>query len=77
MTDNAEGTVVMRELIAAVNALLTPENRNNVSLLLASLQKSAASLESASAKLPSTVARADAVARTGETGASRATRSRR
>jgi phospholipid/cholesterol/gamma-HCH transport system substrate-binding protein len=61
MTDSAEGTVKdARELIAAVNAVLTPENRNNISLMLASLQKSAANLETASAKLPSTVARADA-----------------
>ena len=61
MTDSAEGTVRdARELIAAVNAVLTPENRKNIASMLASLQKVTASLEAATEKLPRTVARADA-----------------
>ena len=61
ITDSAELTVRdARELIAAINAVLTPENRKHLGATLASLQKVTANLEVATAKLPHTVARADA-----------------
>ena len=61
LADGAEGAVKdARELIAAVNSALTPENRRNLALTLASLQKSAANLDAATARLPQTVARVDA-----------------
>ena len=61
ITDSAELTVRdARELIAAINAVLTPENRKHLGATLASLAKVTANLEVASAKLPQTVARADA-----------------
>ena len=61
MADGAEGTVRdARELIAGLNALLTPDNRARVGAMLASLEKVAANLETASGKLPHAVARAEA-----------------
>ncbi len=61
MSDSAEGAVRdARELMAAVNAMLTPENRKRIGATLASLEKLASNLETASAKLPQTIARADA-----------------
>jgi phospholipid/cholesterol/gamma-HCH transport system substrate-binding protein len=61
ITDSAELTVRdARELIAAINAVLTPENRKHLGATLASLAKATASLEVASGKLPQTLARADA-----------------
>ncbi len=61
MSDSAEGTVRdARELIAAINAVLTPENRKHLGATLASLEKVTANLETASGRLPQTMARADA-----------------
>jgi phospholipid/cholesterol/gamma-HCH transport system substrate-binding protein len=45
--------------MAALNAILTPENRKRIGTTLASLEKVAANLETATAKLPQTIARAD------------------
>jgi phospholipid/cholesterol/gamma-HCH transport system substrate-binding protein len=60
MSDSAEGAVRdARELMAAVNAILTPENRKRIGAALASLEKVTSNLETATAKLPQTVARAD------------------
>jgi phospholipid/cholesterol/gamma-HCH transport system substrate-binding protein len=61
MSDSAEGTVRdARELIAAINAVLTPENRKHLGATLASLEKVTSNLEVATGKLPQTMARADA-----------------
>lgn len=61
VSDNAEGAVRdARELMAAVNAILTPQNRERIGATLASLEKVASNLETATAKLPQTIARADA-----------------
>jgi phospholipid/cholesterol/gamma-HCH transport system substrate-binding protein len=60
VSDSAEGAVRdARELMAAVNAILTPENRKRIEAALASLEKVTSNLETATAKLPQTVARAD------------------
>jgi phospholipid/cholesterol/gamma-HCH transport system substrate-binding protein len=60
MSDSAEGAVRdARELMAAVNAILTPENRKRIGAALASLEKVTSNLETASARLPQTVARVD------------------
>lgn len=60
VSDSAEGAVRdARELMAAVNAILTPENRKRIAAALASLEKVTSNLETATAKLPQTVARAD------------------
>lgn len=60
MSDSAEGAVRdARELMAAVNAMLTPENRKRIGAALASLEKVASNLEAAASKLPQTIARAD------------------
>ena len=60
MADGAEGAVRdARELMAALNTLLTPENRQRVGSTLASLEKVTANLEAATGKLPRTVARAE------------------
>ncbi len=48
-----------RELIASVNALLTAENKQSLSTALASASRVAADLETASKRLPATLARAD------------------
>jgi phospholipid/cholesterol/gamma-HCH transport system substrate-binding protein len=61
MSDSAEGTVRdARELIAAINAVLTPENRKHLGATLATLEKVTSNLEVATGKLPQTLARADA-----------------
>ena len=61
LSDNAEGAVKdARELMASLNGLLTPENRKRIATTLASLEKISANLEVASARLPNTVARAEA-----------------
>lgn len=61
MSDSAEGTVRdARELIAAIHAVLTPENRKHLGATLASLEKVTANLEAATGRLPQTMARADA-----------------
>ncbi len=61
MADGAEGAVRdTRELIAGLNALLTPENRKRVGSMLESLEKVTVNLEAATGKLPRTVARAEA-----------------
>jgi phospholipid/cholesterol/gamma-HCH transport system substrate-binding protein len=61
VSDSAEGAVRdARQLMAAINAVLTPENRQRIGTTLASLEKATSSLEAATAKLPQTVARADA-----------------
>jgi phospholipid/cholesterol/gamma-HCH transport system substrate-binding protein len=61
ITDSAEGAVKdARELMGSLNSLLTPDNRQRIASLLVSLEKTSANLEVASAKLPATLARADA-----------------
>jgi phospholipid/cholesterol/gamma-HCH transport system substrate-binding protein len=61
VSDSAEGAVRdARQLMASINAVLTPENRTRISATLASLEKATSSLEAATAKLPQTVVRADA-----------------
>ena len=61
ISDGAEGAIKdARELMASMNALLTPENRKRIATTLASLERISASLEVASARLPATIARADA-----------------
>jgi len=60
MADGAEGAVRdARELMAALNTLLTPENRQRVGSTLASLERVTANLEATTEKLPRTVSRAD------------------
>lgn len=62
ISDSAEGAVRdARELMASLNALLTPDNRKKINAMLASLERMSASLEQASARLPGTLARADAL----------------
>ena len=61
VSDSAEGAVRdARQLMAAINSMLTPENKKAIGASLASLEKVTANLEAATAKLPQTVARADA-----------------
>ena len=61
VSDSAEGAIHdARELMASLNAVLTPENRQRIGSTLASLEKATSSLEAATAKLPQTIARADA-----------------
>jgi len=61
VSDSAEGAIRdARQLMAAVNSMLTPENKKAIGASLASLEKVTANLEAATAKLPQTVARADA-----------------
>ena len=61
VSDSAEGAIKdARELMASMNALLTPENRKRIATTLGSLERISASLEVASARLPATIARADA-----------------
>jgi len=62
ISDSAEGAVKdARELMASLNAVLTPENQKRITAMLASLERMSASLEEASARLPATIARADAL----------------
>jgi len=61
VSDSAEGAVKdARQLMAAINSMLTPENKKAIGASLASLEKVTANLEAATAKLPQTMARADA-----------------
>ncbi len=61
LSDSAEGAVKdARELMASLNALLTPDNRKKIATTLASLERISANLEAASARIPVTIARADA-----------------
>jgi len=61
ISDNAEGAIKdARELMASMNGMLTPENRKRIATTLASLERISASLETASARLPATIARAEA-----------------
>jgi len=60
LTDGTEGTVKdARELMANLNDLLRPENRQRISTTLASLERMSADLEVAAHRLPSTMARID------------------
>jgi len=60
LADGAEGTVKdARELMANLNDLLRPENRQRISASLASLERMSADLEAAAKRLPSTLARVD------------------
>ncbi|MFY9314890.1 MAG: MlaD family protein [Burkholderiales bacterium] len=62
ISESAEGAVRdAREVMASLNALLTPENRKRVTTLLASLESTSANLEKASARLPAAVAGAEAL----------------
>ena len=62
ISDSAEGAVKdVRELMAGVNGLLTPENRKRIGATLASLERISADLEAASARIPGTLARAEAM----------------
>jgi phospholipid/cholesterol/gamma-HCH transport system substrate-binding protein len=61
ITDGAEGAVRdARQLMAAVNEILTPENRKRITGMLVSLERSMANLEATSQKLPGAIERADA-----------------
>lgn len=61
ITDGAEGAVRdARQLMAAVNEILTPENRKRIGTTLASLERTMASLEQTAQKLPGTMERMDA-----------------
>ncbi|HTQ77972.1 MAG TPA: MlaD family protein [Burkholderiales bacterium] len=61
LSDSAQATVRdTQELMANVNALLTPENRRRVGATLASLERVSGNLEQVTAHLPQTLARADA-----------------
>ena len=61
LSDSAEGAMKdARDLMASLNGLLTPDNRRRIATTLASLEKISANLEVASARLPNTVARAEA-----------------
>jgi phospholipid/cholesterol/gamma-HCH transport system substrate-binding protein len=60
ISDGAEGAVKdARELMANLNDLLTPDNRKRIATTLASLERISANLDSAAARLPATVARAE------------------
>jgi phospholipid/cholesterol/gamma-HCH transport system substrate-binding protein len=61
LASGAEGAVQdARALMTSVNSVLTPENRERVASILASLDKTSANLASTTERLPRTVARADA-----------------
>ncbi len=61
ISDSAEGAVKdARELMASLNELLTPDNRKRIATTLASLERITANLDAASARLPNTLAQADA-----------------
>ena len=62
LSDNAEGiSRDAHELIASLNQLLNPENRQRIGKTLASLERVAANLDQASQRLPGAVARFDAM----------------
>lgn len=61
IADHAEGALrEARELIASVNALLTPENRERIATILASHERIAANLEKTTQRMPGTLAQAEA-----------------
>jgi len=61
ITDGAEGAVrEARELIAALNALLTPENRKHIGATLASLEHVSKNLEATTERMPRLVSDAEA-----------------
>jgi phospholipid/cholesterol/gamma-HCH transport system substrate-binding protein len=61
LSDNAEGVARdARELIANLNKLLAPENRERITKTVASLERVAANLDATSQKLPGAVERLDA-----------------
>ena len=61
LSDSAEGAVKdARELMASLNGLLTADNRKRIATTLASLERISANLEVASARMPDTIARAEA-----------------
>jgi len=61
LSDNAEGTMQdAHELISSLNGLLTPQNKKSIANAVASLERTTANLEAASAKLPGTLERVDA-----------------
>jgi phospholipid/cholesterol/gamma-HCH transport system substrate-binding protein len=61
IADGAEGAVRdARQLMAALNEILTPENRKRIGATLASLERALAHLEATTEKLPGTVERVDA-----------------
>ena len=61
ISDSAEGAVKdARELMASLNGMLTPDNRKRIATTLASLERISANLETASARLPQTIGRAEA-----------------
>lgn len=60
LSDGAEGAVKdARELMASLNAVLTPDNRKRIATTLASLERISANLEVASARMPAAIARAE------------------
>lgn len=60
VADGAEGAVRdARELMASMNALLTPENRQTIARTLASLARVAENLEATSVRLPKVVEQAE------------------
>ena len=60
VADGAEGAVRdARELMASMNSLLTPENRQSLARALASLARVAENLEATSARLPKVVEQAE------------------
>ena len=61
IADGAEGAIKdARELMSSLNGLMTPENRKRIAATLASLERISADLEVASARMPQTIARAEA-----------------
>ena len=61
IADNAESALhEARELIASLNALLNPENRNRIATILASHERIAANLEKTTQRMPGTLAQAEA-----------------
>jgi phospholipid/cholesterol/gamma-HCH transport system substrate-binding protein len=61
ITDGAEGAVRdARQLMAAMNEILTPENRKRIGASLASLERSLANLEATAERLPGAIERVDA-----------------
>ncbi|MEW6687877.1 MAG: MlaD family protein, partial [Pseudomonadota bacterium] len=61
LSDSAEGAVRdARELMASLNALMTPENRKRLDSALASLDRITANLQAASERMPVVLERAEA-----------------
>jgi phospholipid/cholesterol/gamma-HCH transport system substrate-binding protein len=60
IADGAEGAIKdAREVMANLNDLMRPENRQRISATLASLERISSNLEVAAQRLPSTLARVD------------------